>query len=775
MITSAPGRVWKRLREIPELGRIGILTADNHPDMPGKSLSIALLFIPLCLSGQSRMDSLKNDAANQENDTLRYGTYMHVARTYYNMADYEGGIAFLKNCEAEARQNNPDNSSAMYDRSMEYLGEFFYFESIMYYSMSQYDKALAPLDSCRAAFGSVDSKPGIAKAYNLAGALFQYQSQFDSAIVAYEMAYLVAAEVPDSSLMVKTVNNRAGILKHQQKFDQAIALYQEVKRIGTALQDKNTIGDAHKGLADVYYFTSRYYQALDQYGKALQLFEETNDNRGISNVISNMAIIYKEQGEYDAALENYRRSLELSRQRKFQKGIAEDHLSIGAVYGEMEMPDSALYYYRRALAINRAIDYKPGLAMSYANIGNKLVEKDSLGEGIAFMQRSTELYRQIKDEYNLINVLSMLAHAQLQSGDIRNAEQHVDDAYTMSVDLDIPEGIRRSAEVYADVLKAKGSYRRALDFLELSKSMQDSLRNEELRDASIRTDLQLEYNKKVMQDSIHNAQERFAKELEFRESLNKEKRKRNLLVFLVIGVIVLAIGFYSRIRFITRSRKLLQKEKDRSDELLLNILPFEVAEELKIKGESEARAFDNVTVLFTDFMEFTEKAESLTAKELVDEINVCFRAFDQIIQDHNVEKIKTIGDAYMAAGGLHQPRVSEPVDVVSAAIEMQQFMIDRKNQREANGLPYFEMRVGIHTGPVVAGIVGVKKFQYDIWGDTVNTASRMESHGEVGRVNISDATYALLRDNPRFRFESRGNIQVKGKGEMGMWYVQLNA
>ena len=137
-----------------------------------------------------------------------------------------------------------------------------------------------------------------------------------------------------------------------------------------------------------------------------------------------------------------------------------------------------------------------------------------------------------------------------------------------------------------------------------------------------------------------------------------------------------------------------------------------------------------------------------------------------------MEKIKTIGDAYMAAGGLHLPRVTEPVDVVSAALAMQEFMVERKKERAAQDLPYFEMRVGIHTGPVVAGIVGVKKFQYDIWGDTVNTASRMETHGEVGKVNISDATYELLKDNPSFVFESRGNLMVKGKGEMGMWFVQ---
>ncbi|MCT4622499.1 MAG: adenylate/guanylate cyclase domain-containing protein, partial [Schleiferiaceae bacterium] len=147
----------------------------------------------------------------------------------------------------------------------------------------------------------------------------------------------------------------------------------------------------------------------------------------------------------------------------------------------------------------------------------------------------------------------------------------------------------------------------------------------------------------------------------------------------------------------------------------------------------------------------------------------------EIMQKYGIEKIKTIGDAYMAAGGLHVPRTSQPVDVVKAGLEMQQFMLSRIAEKEKANEPFFEMRVGIHTGPVVAGIVGVKKFQYDIWGDTVNTASRMESHGLVGKVNLSSTTYELIKDQSSFSFEKRETIEVKGKGEMEMWFVKLSS
>lgn len=205
----------------------------------------------------------------------------------------------------------------------------------------------------------------------------------------------------------------------------------------------------------------------------------------------------------------------------------------------------------------------------------------------------------------------------------------------------------------------------------------------------------------------------------------------------------------------------LQQEKQKTNELLHNILPEEIVQELKSTGKTTARQYDPVTVLFTDFVNFTGISETMSPVELVREIHDNFTAFDAIIETHGLEKIKTIGDAYMAVCGLPIPRADHAKRALHAALAIQQYV------REKNGK--FNIRIGLHSGPVVAGIVGVKKYAYDIWGDTVNLAARMEQHSEAGKINISGTTYELIKTE--FNCEHRGKVIAKNKGEMDMYFV----
>jgi class 3 adenylate cyclase len=218
------------------------------------------------------------------------------------------------------------------------------------------------------------------------------------------------------------------------------------------------------------------------------------------------------------------------------------------------------------------------------------------------------------------------------------------------------------------------------------------------------------------------------------------------------------------------SLEMVECERQKSDKLLLNILPQSTAQELKEKGCAEPNIYESVTVLFADFKNFTQTTQKLSPKRLVNNLNHCFSAFDKIIQKYNVEKIKTIGDAYMAAGGLFDHHHTHSVETIKAAFEMLEFVENWKLEQLQLRQIAWDIRIGLHTGSVIAGVVGIHKFSFDIWGDTVNTASRMELHGTPGRVNISASTYALVKD--QFRCQSRGKIYVKGKGELEMFWVE---
>jgi class 3 adenylate cyclase len=212
------------------------------------------------------------------------------------------------------------------------------------------------------------------------------------------------------------------------------------------------------------------------------------------------------------------------------------------------------------------------------------------------------------------------------------------------------------------------------------------------------------------------------------------------------------------------------EQRDQSDNLLLNILPYEVAEELKTYGKAKPRFYEMTTVLFTDFKGFTQIAEKLTPEQIVQELNDAFMVFDEIIEKYDLEKIKTMGDGYMCVGGIPMENKTNPIDAVRAGLAMQDYMAKIRQERLAKGQEVWELRVGIHTGSLVAGVVGRKKFAYDVWGDTVNLASRLESSGEVGKVNISGTTYEYVK--PYFNCIYRGKIRAKNKGEIDMYFVE---
>lgn len=407
-----------------------------------------------------------------------------------------------------------------------------------------------------------------------------------------------------------------------------------------------------------------------------------------------------------------------------------------------------------------AIDALMNIGTIYAMVG----EIDSASHAF---QQCAEMSRSIDDVETKVHVFSNFAGLEMEHGRYSNSIAYLDTAYAVAFEAGLLEQqastVHNRAEVFHRMGESDSSYFTLQKYLVL----RDSVLNEEQVRALADVREKYETEKKA-KENIRLKAENLEVELEN----SRVQRARNIYLFSGIGILLIAGGLWSRLRFVNRAREAIQAEKDVSEGLLHNILPEEVAAELKEKGYADACEFEKATILFTDFKGFTSISEQLTPAELVAELNHCFKAFDELMDKYQIEKIKTIGDAYMAAGGLPDVNSGPPVDVVRAALEMQSFMKARKKARSKARLPAFEMRVGIHTGPVVAGIVGVKKFQYDIWGDSVNTAARMESSGTPGEVNISEQTYSYVKNESGLRFEARGKIEAKGKGELEMYFVR---
>ena len=241
-----------------------------------------------------------------------------------------------------------------------------------------------------------------------------------------------------------------------------------------------------------------------------------------------------------------------------------------------------------------------------------------------------------------------------------------------------------------------------------------------------------------------------------------------LLLFAVLGVLL--ITRQRSIKQLAEKNAIIEEEKKRSDELLLNILPLEVMQELKAHGKTTARNYKQASVLFADIKDFTIISEQLSPDDLIEGLDAYFEKFDQIIDKYDIEKIKTIGDAYGCAGGVHTKSEGNPHLVVEAALEFLKEIDNLGKQRLAQNKVPFQFRIGIHTGQLVAGVIGLRKFAYDIWGDTVNMAARMQQHSETNKINISGTTYEMVKD--KFACVYRGKIDAKNKGEIDMYFVE---
>lgn len=527
---------------------------------------------------------------------------------------------------------------------------------------------------------------------------------------------------------------------------------------------------AHTFLAGIYSFFGDIERAIENHLKALSIYERKKDTLGIASVHNNLSLIYYDLHEYDEAFSHARISMGLEKKDGDPRRIHSSLNNLAIIFEHTGPVDSAIYYHQMALEMAHKIKNPYSIGLSLSNLGNNYAIKGDLNLAEETLLEALRIRDSLGYSRGLAYTHNRLASLYLQKGEFTKSKLHAEKSLENAQKAAEVKVIRMAYERLMELAEQTGDVKSELAYLKKASQLKDSILNESNTKEITQMMLNYEFDKKQLLDSIQNAQQMREQTLVFDERLKVERNQRIILMISGVLFLVLAVGWWRRYKFIKKASQIIEREKNRSDNLLLNILPIKVAEELKQTGKSEAKDFEEVTVIFTDFADFTKKAQHLTAKELVHELNICFKAFDLIIEEFGLEKIKTIGDAYLAAGGLNNH--SSVMDVIHAALKIKDFITQRNFDPSIPSKAKFDMRIGINTGPVVAGIVGIKKFQFDIWGDTVNTAQRMEAACGLNKINISKTTYTRIKDNPDLCFEFRGLIPVKGKGPLSMWYVE---
>lgn len=549
------------------------------------------------------------------------------------------------------------------------------------------------------------------------------QADADKKLI-YSLELIEAARALDSvNYIITGFLEKGTALRLKGDLSKALKSYFETANIAAREESKSSLGLAKLAIADVYSIMGNHDNAVKYYQSAIKIFREVKDSVNVATALTNAGDDYFTNGKLDSALIYFEDSDKIFRKINYPIGMAYNKGNIGMVYAEQGEDDRAEVNINEAITILEELqDYYP-ISVYLTYMSDIYLRKDDWSRAISYAQRSLDLAQR----YGL--------KEQISESNLKLSELY-----------DYVGNYKKSNSYYKNHI----AYRDSVTNLKEMEQMADERTNFEVAQKQSEVDL-LEKESEIQQ--------------------LKDKRQKTIIyvsIIVLILVFFLAMGLYRRNIFIKKTKNIIEEEKNRSDKLLLNILPEETAIELKQRGKVQAKKFESVSIMFTDFKGFTHYADNLAPEKLVEAVDYYFSKFDEIIEKYGLEKIKTIGDAYMCAGGLPFPSEDHATKTVLAALEMIEF-VNRAKTLNPEKQTRFDIRIGINTGPVVAGVVGTKKFAYDIWGDAVNMASRMESYSQSGKINVTEKTFALIKDS--FDCESRGEIEVKNKGMMKMYFV----
>lgn len=561
----------------------------------------------------------------------------------------------------------------------------------------------------------------------------------------------------------------------QYKMKNASKAIESLKKCEELLPQKNTpfLSEINIVRSFSYLELKDYTKAKEAASKALSQSESLGLNQNLGRIYYIFSNIYQKEKDYKKAMDYAKKAFDLSPENDIYQ-IKTGSKQLMLVVEVDAIQDGSITFANDGEKKERLNSLRSELDANYKDILSKQMfhNDDVEAQSYEGYYKIDEMLGDYKSAFDYYKKYKELENRSTSAENIRGVEQVQSDRDLSEQRLKIKfEEETKRIQLQKELeLKA---LRYEFDKKQAAAKTEEERQRLLLEEEHKRREISIKYDEEQKAVALKYAQEKKVakaeqekKDAEAKAELSKSKNIRNMSIGGAVTALLL-LGFagwsYNQKR---KDGIKIAAEKKKSEDLLLNILPQEVAQELKEKGKSDAKYYDEVSVLFTDFVNFTTTSEKIGVQELLEELNVCFTEFDNIMGRHGLEKIKTIGDAYLAVSGLPTVNKDHAKNAIAASQEILKFIEERKKV-SPNAL---DLRIGIHSGHVIAGIVGVKKFAYDIWGDTVNTAARMEQAGEKGKINISKNTYELVKDD--FQTTCRGKISVKGKGEQEMYFVE---
>jgi adenylate cyclase len=541
--------------------------------------------------------------------------------------------------------------------------------------------------------------------------------------------------------------------------DSASSYFEKVVAIRAA-GDSSKLINTFCNLGRCYADMGRNEIAWIAYQNSLRLATKFGKEKNLGFLYNNMGVFEEEMGRLDAAEEYFAKGATVSKKngKLASEGLCYESLAI--LYGTRKNFTQAEHYLLKALEIYEKQGEQLLLATLMLNLGEVARKLKKPTEATNWLEASLNHAKDIGNHGVAMIAESAIATIFSEQKQHAKAISHLKKAEKL---VDSVQVLRNKIDFYnaaTEVHRAAGNWEQSFKYNGLYHTLRDSVFSQERvkQVEDFRTRYEVAEKDKAL--------------LKQQNTIERNKLWQALLIAGLLIATVLGLVALRAFRYKSRINKIIKAEKRRSDALLLNILPISVAEELKSSNKVSAKRFENVSVLCTDFQGFTGISEQLEPEALILLLDEYFKGFDEITTRLGIEKIKTMGDAYMCAGGLPDSPNGNIKQTMEAALEIAAFVKKLKIQKQREGLPFFECRIGLHIGPVVAGVVGQKKFVYDIWGDTVNLATRMEQHGVVGAVNISEFAKTALGELPNIQVGPRGEIDVKGKGRIKMYTVE---